>query len=198
MTEIEICNIFKKELLNNGADHTLYMSCASDIGGYDQIICDPTEKKLQDGEILIIDTGTTLDGYFCDFDRNYGFGNISSESEKAYNTLWEATESGLNAARPGSTCSDINNAMHSVLQKAGLIFNNVGRMGHGLGLQLTEPPSIMYNDNTILQENMIITIEPCFEYKSNTMLVLEENILITSNGYERLTSRTPKKIPIIN
>jgi len=198
MTEIEICNIFKKELLNNGADHTLYMSCASDIGGYDQIICDPTEKKLQDGEILIIDTGTTLDGYFCDFDRNYGFGNISSESEKAYNTLWEATESGLNAARPGSTCSDINNAMHSVLQKAGLIFNNVGRMGHGLGLQLTEPPSIMYNDNTILQENMIITIEPCFEYKSNTMLVHEENILITSNGYERLTSRTPKKIPIIN
>ena len=154
------------------------MSCASGIGGYDQIICDPTEKKLQDGEILIIDTGTTLDGYFCDFDRNYGFGNISSESEKAYNTLWEATESGLNAVKPGSTCSDINNAMHSVLQKAGLIFNNVGRMGHGLGLQLTEPPSIMYNDNTILQENMIITIEPCFEYKSNTMLVLEENILM--------------------
>ena len=198
MTEIEICNIFKKELLNNGADHTLYMSCASGIGGYDQIICDPTEKKLQDGEILIIDTGTTLDGYFCDFDRNYGFGNISSESEKAYNTLWEATESGLDKVKPGSTCSDISNAMNSVLKKAGLISNNVGRMGHGLGLQLTEPPSIMDNDNTILQENMIITIEPCFEYKSNTMLVLEENILITSNGYERLTSRTPKKIPIIN
>jgi len=73
----------------------------------------------------------------------------------------------------------------------------VGRMGHGLGLQLTEPPSIMNNDNTILQENMIITIEPCFEYKPNRMLVQEENILITNKGYERLTTRTPKKIPII-
>jgi Xaa-Pro aminopeptidase len=198
MTEIEICNIFKKELLNNGADHTLYMSCASGKDGYDQIICDPTEKKLQNGDILIIDTGTTLDGYFCDFDRNYGFGSISSESEKAYCTLWEATESGLDKAKPGATCSDVSNAMHSVLKKAGLISNKVGRMGHGLGLQLTEPPSIMHNDNTVLEENMIITIEPCFEYKPNTMLVHEENILITANSHERLTSRTPKKIPIIN
>ena len=52
MTEIEICNFFKQELLKNGADHTLYMSCASGQGGYDQIICDPSEKKLQDGDIL--------------------------------------------------------------------------------------------------------------------------------------------------
>jgi len=95
MTEIEICNIFKKELLNKGADHTLYMSCASGEGGYDQIICDPSEKKLQDGDILIIDTGTTLDGYFCDFDRNYGFGNINKETTDAYLTLWEASETGL-------------------------------------------------------------------------------------------------------
>ena len=197
MTEIEICNIFKKKLLDEGADHTLYMSCASGEGGYDQIICDPSEKKLQNGDILIIDTGTTLDGYFCDFDRNYGFGNISSEAEKAYNLLWEATEVGLSKIKSGAKCSDISNAMYSVLKKAGLITNNVGRMGHGLGLQLTEPPSIMNNDNTIFQENMIITIEPCFEYKPNKMLVHEENILITQKGYERLTSRTPKKIPII-
>ena len=197
MTEIEICNIFKKKLLSEGADHTLYMSCASGEGGYDQIICDPTEKKLQDGDILVIDTGATLDGYFCDFDRNYGFGNISLESEQIYNTLWEATEVGLDKIKPGAKCSDVSSAMYSVLKKAGLISNNVGRMGHGLGLQLTEPPSIMNSDNTILQENMIITIEPCFEYKPNKMLVHEENILITSKGYEMLTSRTPKKIPII-
>ena len=197
MTEIEICNIFKKQLIEKGADHTLYMSCASGIGGYDQIICDPTEKKLQDGEILIIDTGTTLDGYFCDFDRNFGFGNISNESQEAYTVLWEATEKGLEKAKPGSTCADINNAMLSVLKKAGLISNSVGRMGHGLGLQLTEPPSIMSSDSSILKENMIMTIEPCFEYTSGTMLVHEENIVITHNGYERLTTRTPKNIPII-
>ena len=96
------------------------MSCASGQGGYDQIICDPTEKKLQDGDILIIDTGTTLDGYFCDFDRNFGFGNISKDvSKNAYTILWEATEKGLEKAKPGSTTVlDINNAMMSVLKKA--------------------------------------------------------------------------------
>ena len=198
MTEIEICNIFKKELLNKGADHTLYMSCASGEGGYDQIICDPSEKKLRDGDILIIDTGTTLDGYFCDFDRNYGFGNVKKEVKDAYLTLWEASEKALEKIKPGITCSDISNTMSSVLNKSNLPSNSVGRMGHGLGLQLTEPPSVMHNDKTILKENMILTIEPCYEYLPGKMLVIEENILITKNSFELLTSRTPKILPIIN
>ena len=197
MTEIEICNLFKKKLIDKGADNTLYMSCASGQGGYNQIICNPTEKKISNGDILVIDTGSTFDGYFCDFNRNYGFGKISTASEDAYKVLWEATEKGLEEAMPGSTCQDISNAMLSILQKAGLNSNNVGRMGHGLGLQLTEPPSIMPNNKTILMENMIMTIEPCFEYIPGKMLVHEENILITKNGYERLSTRTPKNIPII-
>ena len=197
-SEIEICNIMKKKLLDRGADHTLYMSCASGPGGYDQIICDPTEKKLQDGDILIIDTGTTLDGYFCDFDRNFGFGKIADSAKIAHEILWLAAEAGMNSAKPGATCADVSNAMLSILQKEGLSSNSVGRMGHGLGLQMTEPPSIMSNDNTVLEENMVITIEPCLEYSPGIMLVHEENILITNNGHERLTSRTPKIIPIIN
>ena len=70
-------------------------------------------------------------------------------------------------------------------------------MGHGFGLQLTEPPSIMPNDKTILRENMVIAVEPFLEYAPGKMIVQEENILITKDGFERLTSRTPKKIPII-
>jgi len=88
--------------------------------------------------------------------------------------------------------------MLSILHKNGLSSNSVGRMGHGIGLQLTEPPSIMSNDNTILKENMIITIEPCYEYLPRKMIVFEENILITKDGYELLTTRTPKLLPIIN
>jgi len=197
-SEIEICNIMKKTLLDFGADHTLYMSCASGPGGYDQIICDPIEKKLQNGDILIIDTGTTLDGYFCDFDRNFGFGEIADSAKMAYDILWLAAEAGMDSAKPGASCADISNAMLSILHKNGISSNSVGRMGHGLGLQMTEPPSIMSNDNTVLEENMVIAIEPCLEYAPGTMLVHEENILITNNGYERLTSRTPRTIPIIN
>ena len=188
----------KKKLLDLGADHTLYMSCASGSGGYDQIICDPTEKKLAEGDILIIDTGTTLDGYFCDFDRNFGFGRLTENCETAYEVVWEAAKQGMEIAKPGNTCADISNAMSKILNKNSSISNSVGRMGHGVGLQLTEPPSIMAGDNTLLQENMIIAIEPCIEYVPGVMLVQEENILITNNGFVRLTSRTPEKIPNIN
>ena len=197
-SEIEITNIMKKKLIDLGADHTLYMSCASGLGGYDQIICDPTEKKLNEGDVLVIDTGTTYDGYFCDFDRNFGFGKISDDVIKTHDILWEALEIGMQSAKPGNTFADINNAMVKILEKNNPISNNVGRMGHGIGLQLTEPPSIMAGDNTPLQENMTIAIEPCLEYAPGIMLVHEENILITNNGFERLTSRTPQKIPIIN
>jgi Xaa-Pro aminopeptidase len=88
--------------------------------------------------------------------------------------------------------------MNSALNKSNLSSNSVGRMGHGLGLQLTEPPSIMNSDITILKENMIITIEPCYEYSPGKMLVIEENILITKDSFELLTSRTPKILPIIH
>ena len=196
-SEIEITNIMKKKLLDLGADNTLYMSCTSGSGGYNQIICDPTDKKIIDGDVLIIDTGTTLDGYFCDFDRNFGFGNLNEDTKKAYEILWEVSEIGMQIAKPGNTCADVSNAMTKILKKNNPISNSVGRMGHGIGLQLTEPPSIMSNDNTLLKENMIIAIEPCLEYAPGKMLVQEENILITKNGCERLTSRTPKNIPII-
>ena len=197
MSEIDICNIFKQQLNENGADHTLYMSCSSSNGGYDQIICNPSDKKIENGDILIIDTGSTFDGYFCDFDRNFAFGKISQECQNAYKILWEATEKVFEKIKPGKTCGDISNFLIEILQKSGLSSNSVGRMGHGLGLQVTEPPSIHPDDKTILEENMILTLEPCFEYLPGKMLVQEENILITSKGYELLTTRTPQKIPII-
>ena len=197
MTEIDICNIFKKELIENGADNTAYLSCASSTGGYNQIICNPSDKKIEDGDILIIDTGTAYDGYFCDFDRNFGFGKISNESKNAYNILWETTEEALKNVKAGSVCKEISDSMLKILKKSGLKSNSVGRMGHGLGLQITEPPSIYSKDETVLKENMILTIEPCFEYMEGKMIVHEENILITEKGYELLSSRTPKNIPII-
>ncbi len=197
LSEIEICNIMKKNLLDHGADHTLYMSCASGKGGYNQIICDPTEKKLIEGDILAIDTGSTLDGYFCDFDRNFGFGKIAESAKTTHHILWEAIENALAVCKPGNSCADVSYAMSKIIKKNNLNSNSIGRMGHGIGLQLTEPPSIMENDNTLLSENMIIAIEPSLEYAPNTMMVHEENVLITGNGYEILSSRTPEKIPII-
>ena len=198
ISEREATSIFKKELINNGIDYIMYMACASGQGGYDQIIANPTEKQLDNGDILIIDTGSTLNGYFCDFDRNFGFGKISQASLDAYTKLWEAIESTLEIIKPGISCSEIYSSLSNYLVQENINNSSVGRMGHGLGLQLTEPPSIMQSDQTILEKNMIITLEPSIELSKNTILVQEENILITEDGYKLLSTRTPEKLPIIN
>ena len=197
MSEREIATIFKKDLINNGVDYIMYLSCASGINGYNQIICNPSEKKLGDGDILIIDTGSTLNGYFCDFDRNFGFGNINQKSLDAYNKLWDATEKTLEIIKPGISCKEVYESLSKNLFSKN-VKSNVGRMGHGFGLQLTEPPSIMIDDNTILEKNMILALEPSIEIENDLILVHEENILITQNGNRLLSSRTPKELPIIN
>ena len=197
MSEREIAKIFKRELIKSGADYIMYLSCASGVSGYNQIICNPTEKKLGDGDILIIDTGSTSNGYFCDFDRNFGFGNINQKSLDAYKKLWEATEKTLEIIKPGISCHEVYTSLAKNLYSNN-VESKVGRMGHGFGLQLTEPPSIMNEDNTILKKNMILALEPSIEVKNDLMLVHEENILITENGNRLLSSRTPKELPIIN
>ena len=197
MSEREIATIFKKDLINNGVDYIMYLSCASGINGYNQIICNPSEKKIGDGDILIIDTGSTLNGYYCDFDRNFGFGNINQKSLDAYNKLWNATEKTLEIIKPGLSCKEVYESLSKNLFSSN-VKSNVGRMGHGFGLQLTEPPSIMIDDNTILEKNMILALEPSIEIENDLMLVHEENILITQNGNRLLSSRTPKELPVIN
>ena len=198
ITEREAASLFKKELINKGAEYIMYMACASGKGGYDQIITNPTEKQLKNGDILIIDTGSTLNGYFCDFDRNFGFGKISQTSLDAYAKLWEAIESTLEIIKPGINCSEIYSSLSKYLLPENNNNGSVGRMGHGIGLQLTEPPSIMRNDQTIIEKNMIITLEPSIELSKNVMLVQEENILITEDGFKLLSTRTPEKLPIID
>ena len=197
MSEREIATIFKKDLINNGVDYIMYLSCASGINGYNQIICNPSEKKIGDGDILIIDTASTLNGYYCDFDRNFGFGNINQKSLDAYNKLWNATEKTLEIIKPGISCKEVYESLSKNLFSSN-VKSSVGRMGHGFGLQLTEPPSIMIDDNTILEKNMILALEPSIEIENDLMLVHEENILITQNGNRLLSSRTPKELPVIN
>ena len=196
-TEREAVHKLKMDILNRGAASVPFMPGISGQGGVPQIVCGPTDRILDDGDILFIDTGSTFDGYFCDFDRNYAFGKVTSDVEKVYHVLWQATEVGIKTAIPGATTNDIFNAMNKIIQDNGAIGNNVGRLGHGLGLQLTEPPSHRYGDKTIIKENMVLTIEPAMEYAPGKMLVHEENIIIQKDGAELITKRAPQEIPVI-
>ena len=157
----------------------------------------PTDRILQNGDLLIIDTGTTFDGYYCDFDRNFAFGHASDNARQAYETVFKSTDAGFDAAKAGATTSDIWRAMWSVLEAGGTEGNDIGRMGHGLGVQLTEWPSNTATDDTELKAGMIMTLEPGMTYDNGKQMVHEENILITDSGAIMLSKRAAPELPII-
>jgi len=106
-------------------------------------------------------------------------------------------QAGIDAARPGATTTDLWRAMAAVLEEAGSLGNNVGRMGHGLGMQLTEWPSNRPGDDTPLVPGMVMTIEPGMEFAPGRMMVHEENIAVTENGCELLTIRAEREMPVV-
>lgn len=196
MTDTDIFRAFKIACLHGGVDDVAYLVGAADQGGYDDIISPPSGTELRAQDVLILDTGCVFDGYYCDFDRNYGFGKVSEAVRSAYKVVWDATEAGLQAARPGNTCADLFSAMDSVMSKAGALGDSVGRFGHGLGLQLTEPPSHTAWDTTELEVGMVLTLEPGMLFEPNKMMVHEENIVITETGCELLTTRAQPELPV--
>jgi Xaa-Pro aminopeptidase len=196
-SERENCQRFKEHLLALGVDDFPYLIAGSGQGGYGSIIMGPTERILQNGDIFIIDTGCVFDSYFCDFDRNYAFGYASDEAKRAYEVVYAATNKGFEACQVGNTTSDVFHAMNKVMQDGGALGNSVGRLGHGLGLQLTEWPSNTINDNTPLEEGVVLTLEPGMEYLSGKEMVHEENVLITKEGPVWLSRRASNELPII-
>ncbi|MFZ5672508.1 MAG: M24 family metallopeptidase [Pseudomonadota bacterium] len=196
-SEREIVRKLRIDIARRGADSTPFMPAISGPGGVAQIVCGPHDRPIGKGDILFIDTGSTFDGYFCDFDRNYAVGQVSDEAKRVHEALWLATEAGIAAAVPGARTDDVWRAMAAIIEEAGAIGNNVGRLGHGLGMQLTEPPSHRLGDGTLIVENMVLTIEPGMEYAPGKMIVHEENIAVTKDGPRLLTKRAPRELPVI-
>ena len=190
----EAFRAFKIELLRNGAEDVPYLVGGAGQGGYGDVISPPGEDRLEAGDVLMLDTGASLRGYFCDFDRNFAIGHASPAAMKAHDTLWRATEAALAAARPGAACRDLFEAMASIVGDDG---GDVGRYGHGIGLQLTEPPSLVGFDNTVLQPGMVITLEPGIQIGPDKIMVHEENIVIRDGEPQLLNKRAPRDLPVI-
>lgn len=188
---------FKIALLTAGVDDVPYLVGASAPGGYEDVISPPGDQPLREGDILMMDTGAIRDGYFCDFDRNYALGNADEVSRRAYDCLYRATEAGLAAAVPGATCAALFGAMQAVIEGDGYGGGNVGRLGHGLGMQLTEWPSHTASDTTLLSAGMVLTLEPGLEMAPGRGMIHEENIVVREHGAELLGRRASPELPVI-
>ena len=185
---------FKIALLEAGAEEVPYLVGGAGQDGYSDVISPPSNQLLKNGDILMLDTGSSLKGYFCDFDRNWAIGKASNLAKTAYSKLYNATEVALKKIRPGMTCAQVFSLINSSLGEGD---SDIGRMGHGLGIQLTEYPSLMLNDKTVLRENMVMTIEPSLSYGDGLMMVHEENICIRDGEPELLTKRAAEELPVL-
>lgn len=193
----DVFRSFRRAALQNGADDVPYLVGAAEQGGYADVISPPSRAPLKTGDILMLDTGAVWDGYFCDFDRNWAVGRADDEARRAYDVLWRATEAGLEAARPGATCRDLFLAMGRVIAEMDTSGGDVGRLGHGLGMQLTEWPSHAAFDESVIEENMVLTLEPSLSYGNGVMMVHEEDIVIRPGGAALLTRRAPVELPVL-
>ena len=178
-----------------GAPNALVARLIEDVG-FEAVDAGPLSvaRSLEELAVLWIHLAYNAPG----LDRNYAFGAPDDDAQRAYDVVFQATEAGLATARPGATTTDLWRAMNEVLEGGGTLGNNVGRLGHGLGMQLTEWPSNKAGDDTELLPGMVLTIEPGMEFKPGQMMVHEENIIVTEDGCELLTRRAPDEMWLID
>ncbi len=187
---------FQIALLAEGADWVSYVAGGAGQGGYGDVISPAPVDPLLRGDVLMLDTGAVRDGYFCDFDRNWSIGPAPDDARRAHHALFEATETVLDTLRPGMRAHDVHRMLSDSLRAAGATPGG-GRLGHGLGITLTEWPSFTPLDDTELRAGMVLTLEPGVDIAPGRILVHEENIVLRDTGPELLCQRTPPDLPEI-
>ncbi|MDA0704843.1 MAG: Xaa-Pro peptidase family protein [Proteobacteria bacterium] len=194
-TERDAMRAFQFEVMARGVDKAPFIMPRSGVDGVDALVAGPVaDKRLRKGEILYMDQGSKHEGYFCDFNRNFTVGKATDKVRRAMALLYDSTTAGIKAARPGATAEDLFHAQAKVLTDAGIVLGDIGRFGHGLGKNLTEPPSNMPGDRTRLVPGMVMTIEPSLMMGGDRILVREENLVITEDGHRMLTRREPREV----
>ncbi|MDB9838546.1 Xaa-Pro peptidase family protein [bacterium] len=184
---------FQGLCLGEGADFVPYVAGASGQGGYGDVISPADDTPLALGDVLMLDTGLIWDGYYCDFDRNFSLGQPNAAIKAAHGRLIDAVQAGADKARAGATMADLFHAMNDVVHAG----PDAGRLGHGLGMRLTEWPSIIAEDHTVLEAGMVLALEPNIETGDGLIMVHEENIVITDGAARFISDFQPDRMRVI-
>ncbi|MCH9653295.1 MAG: Xaa-Pro peptidase family protein [Planctomycetes bacterium] len=153
----------------------------------------PSEKRIGESPFLLVDWGAmTQKGYRSDLTRMIVHGRPTSKLEKIYNTVLKAQCAAIEAIRPGATCKKVDQVARKVIDQAGFGKYFTHGLGHGIGLDIHEGPRLGGNSTTELKPGMIITVEPGIYLSDWGGVRIEDDILVTRDGHEVLTS-VPKE-----
>ena len=156
----------------------------------------PTSRKIASDELLLIDMGACQDGYMSDMTRVLYLGNPGRRIRNLHGAVLKAQLAAIDAVRPGVTTGQVDRKARRVLQSEGLGKEFVHSTGHGLGLEIHEPPRVGKRDKTKLEAGMVITIEPGAYIRDFGGIRIEDTVLVTRNGCEILTP-TPKELMLL-
>jgi Xaa-Pro aminopeptidase len=156
----------------------------------------PGERKAGVDELLLIDMGSCQDGYMSDMTRMLYFGKVTRRIRDMYQAVLKAQLAAIAAVREGITAGQVDQQARQVLESEGLGKEFVHSTGHGLGLEIHEPPRVGRRDKTRLQAGMVITIEPGAYIRDFGGVRIEDTVLVTKNGCEILTP-TSKELMVL-
>ncbi len=148
----------------------------------------PTDRQLQEGDLLVIDYGANVEGYFSDITRTFAIGEVDPELARIVEVVEQANAAARAAAGPGVPASAVDRAARAVIEAAGYGPYFTHRTGHGLGLEVHEEPYIRGDNPQILQPGMAFTIEPGIYLPGRGGVRIEDDVVITARGCRSLTS----------
>jgi Xaa-Pro aminopeptidase len=156
----------------------------------------PTAARLSPGDLVVVDMGAFQEGYASDMTRMLSVGAPSAKVKRMYRAVLEAQLAAIDAVRPGATTVSVDAAARRVLAGHGLDHVFIHSTGHGLGLEIHEPPRIGKRDRHRLRPGMAITIEPGAYIEGFGGVRIEDTVVVTETGCEILTT-TPKDLHVV-
>lgn len=188
VTERQIASVLTRHLLEMGSSPEMpFMPIVASGPNSANPHAVPSDRTLQNGDLLIIDWGARFDGYVSDLTRTFAIGDVEPELEKIAAIVADANQAGRLAARPNLSAGQVDFAARQVIEQAGYGEYFFHRTGHGLGMEGHEPP-YMYAENELeLEIGMTFTIEPGIYLTGRGGVRIEDNVVITPGGCESLS-----------
>ncbi|MCA1053810.1 Xaa-Pro peptidase family protein [Rossellomorea aquimaris] len=196
ITEMEVLAKVEYELKKKGiremsfSTMVLFGEKAGDPHG------NPGSRRLKAGDLVLFDLGVVLEGYTSDITRTVAFKSVSDKQREIYDTVLKAELASLEASKPGNRIGDLDQIARDIITEAGYGNYFPHRIGHGLGINVHEFPSMSHLNEGILKKGMTYTIEPGIYVPEIGGVRIEDDVLITEEGYETLT-KFPKELQII-
>ncbi len=189
MTEHEVANQLQATMLLTGGGPPPFEPVVLAGSRSAQIHGTPGQRVIEAGDLLLIDFGTTVDGYACDITRTFAVGQEPDEQVRLmYEAVKAGNAAGRAAVKPGVNASEVHHAARQPIEARGMGKLFTHGTGHGLGLDIHEPPFIMEDNNIQLETGMTFTVEPGVYDQELGGIRIEDNVVVTRDGSETLTS----------